>query len=336
MTALYVAVPIVIVALALAWHRVASERAERQSVESYERALDVLGDVTKRSDASAAVQLRPKGEVARPHVRPARSSALGREIRSDGPAPITPIAPPPLPARREPLVFGDDDLVGESAASPTPRSSHPSFGEPSPTPAVLTALDAVDQAPPRRPRRHSPNDHASGHQRGRRLGAGVALLVFLGAVGFAISALAGEHGRLAGGEPSSTTTVSRGSRSTTTTNAAATTTTLTASGELAPTSVSSSTVTYTLAASDSYQLSFVTSGVCWIGVESSAHGPYLWMQTLGAGETTSYTASGPVVVRLGAPTVLSVRVNGTPIELPNQSQPYNVVFSVPGPSSARS
>jgi hypothetical protein len=52
------------------------------------------------------------------------------------------------------------------------------------------------------------------------------------------------------------------------------------------------------------------------------------MKTLGAGETSTYSASGPVVVRLGAPGYLTLSLNGTPVELPHTSQPYDVAFAI--------
>jgi hypothetical protein len=157
-------------------------------------------------------------------------------------------------------------------------------------------------------------------------------VVVVAGVALGINALIGHLPKSTDSTPPPPTTINP-SHSTTTVPRT-TTTTLTPSGELAPTSVSPTIVTYTLASSAPYQLSFATSGVCWIGVESSSTGPYLWMKTLGAGESETYAASGPVVVRLGTPGVLAVSINGTPLELPNQVQPYDVSFLTPDGATA--
>jgi Domain of unknown function (DUF4115) len=329
MTALFIAAPLIAVALLLAWHRIASERAERRSVESYERALDLLGDVTKRSDASAPVQVLGKDEVARPHVRPARANAPAREARAGPRAGVRPIVPPPVLRTNGPLVFGDDDLVGPRATENTPSAPvarppaaaalHPPVAPSAPAPPDDHEGEPFTGASHRAPRGTS----TAGH-RTRRIEAGAALVVVLGAVVVGVTLVSGHSPPPAG----SGTTHNRTSGSTTTTIAHSTTTTLTPSGELAPTSVSSTVVTFTLSSSAPYQLGFVTSGVAWVGIESSSKGPYLWMKTLGAGETSTYSASGPVVVRLGAPGYLTLSLNGTPVELPHTSQPYDVAFAI--------
>jgi len=54
----------------------------------------------------------------------------------------------------------------------------------------------------------------------------------------------------------------------------------------------------------------------------------LWEETVPAGGTTSYTASGPIVIRLGAPPVVSVSVNGVKVDLPpGNVQPYDLSFT---------
>lgn len=104
------------------------------------------------------------------------------------------------------------------------------------------------------------------------------------------------------------------------------------SGALKPTASSGSVVDYA-APSGTYTISFVVSGSspCWLGAQAQPGGPYLWMQTVPAGGTTSYTANGSVVIRLGAPPSVSVEVNGRPVALPSGNvQPYDISFSPQG------
>ena len=105
------------------------------------------------------------------------------------------------------------------------------------------------------------------------------------------------------------------------------------SGALQPTSTTSSLVVYQAPASH-YTITFSVTGSsdCWLGAQASPGGQYLWMQTVPAGGTASYTANGPVVIRLGAPPVVSVEVNGIKVALPpGNVQPYDISFT---PSSA--
>lgn len=104
------------------------------------------------------------------------------------------------------------------------------------------------------------------------------------------------------------------------------------SGSLQPTSSSASVVDYAAPAS-SYTISFSVSGSspCWLGAQAQPGGPYLWMQTVPAGGTASYTASGPVVIRLGAPPSVTVTVNGRQVALPSGNvQPYDISFAPQG------
>jgi hypothetical protein len=54
-----------------------------------------------------------------------------------------------------------------------------------------------------------------------------------------------------------------------------------------------------------------------VGVEQNASGPWLFSETLDAGQSASYKGSGTLIVRLGAPVHISVTVNGLTAELPS-------------------
>ena len=88
--------------------------------------------------------------------------------------------------------------------------------------------------------------------------------------------------------------------------------TTTAPYQLKPTSVTATDVSFT-APSGNYTLAFQASGgACWIGIEQSAAGPWLFEQTLTDGRSTTYKASGALVVRLGAPAYMVLQLNGLP------------------------
>ena len=98
---------------------------------------------------------------------------------------------------------------------------------------------------------------------------------------------------------------------------------------LVPTSTTTALVTYETPTSN-YTLVFSSTGPCWLGVEHRVNGVYVWMDTLSAGTTTSYRASGTRVIRLGAPRVISITLDGIPIALPTKLVvPYDIKLVVP-------
>ena len=104
---------------------------------------------------------------------------------------------------------------------------------------------------------------------------------------------------------------------------------------LVPTSTTSSEVSFQVP-SRKYLLTFSDSGAsdCWVGVETAAgSNVWLWSETLAPGSTTSYQASRPVVVVLGAPRNIEVRVNGVAAELPAYALSYDLSFTT-GTASA--
>jgi hypothetical protein len=104
--------------------------------------------------------------------------------------------------------------------------------------------------------------------------------------------------------------------------------------EIVPTSTSPTIVTFPLSAS-SFTITFSSSAPCWIGILPSPHGQYLWMTTVEAGTTTTYHATAPVFVRIGAPQYLIVKVNGVRLALPPKKiQPYDVTFTIGSSISA--
>ena len=168
-----------------------------------------------------------------------------------------------------------------------------------------------------RPRRH----RYHGGRPARRATSAAASAVALAAIGVATWQLA------SGGAPThhattppATTGKSKGGTHTGTGGQ-------TGGRDLVPTSVSPSVVAYAVTGR-AYTITFSASGPCWLGVQQGVNGKYLWMTTLLAGQTSSYKANGPVVVRLGAPPYVKVQVNGVNVELPPTNvQPYDITFS---------
>ncbi len=108
----------------------------------------------------------------------------------------------------------------------------------------------------------------------------------------------------------------------------------TAPSALVPVSTSPTEVAF-VAPKGSYTVQMTdTGGLCWIGIQQTTGGPYVWQDTLIAGQTTTYKASGPLVIRIGAPKYLGVKVNGLPARLPGFVQPYDVVFNPASPPSS--
>jgi hypothetical protein len=108
-----------------------------------------------------------------------------------------------------------------------------------------------------------------------------------------------------------------------------------AGDRLVPTSTTTSDVSFQVP-SRHYMLTFSDTGTsdCWVGIETAAgSNVWLWMETLAPGSTTSYQASEPVVVDLGAPRNIDLRVNGITAELPGYALSYHLSFTT-GTASA--
>lgn len=118
MIAVAVGIVLFVVAAGAAWARFGAARAEKRSLDTYERTLDLLGGVAKRSDAVADIHAPTDAELARPHVRP----AIGHDFPSPARSAVRIVPParvrlePPVlpghPAASMP-VFGEGDLGGD-------------------------------------------------------------------------------------------------------------------------------------------------------------------------------------------------------------------------------
>lgn len=155
---------LVVVVFGVAISRFNASRAERRSLDTYERTLDLLGDVARRSDAVAEVHTPTKDELARPHVRPATAmkgrAAGGGAVRIVPPARAR-LEPPALPGRPAGAlpVFGDPDLLHDasSTAGAAPLAASEVAGDPAgerpelagPGPGAADERQGEERAPAR-------------------------------------------------------------------------------------------------------------------------------------------------------------------------------------------
>ena len=362
MTALVVGGFVLVVILAFVWSRVMTARAERRSVENYSHALGVLGDVSRRSDRSASLRASSGTQPGRPHVRtdaeegafPTSVSPTGEELLRPGTPSFRLEQPPParaevrpttsIPVPERELRFVDHDTLDTPVTVSPFGAAGPGAAAPGPMPQGGISADGLDrnraegggrpEPEARVPiRTRSPRTQVQSLGSGRlprpaarRAGVGVAAVLVLGGLAYAGTQLVHSPPPAPRPPPSH-----HHHATTTTVPASSTTTTPTL---ITPTSSSSSVVSFT-APTGSYALSFDDSGSapCWIGVKTTpTSGTWLWMWTLSPGQTETYTAKGAVVVDLGAPSNVSLKLNGVPARLPSYTLPYYLSFST-GPTS---
>jgi len=329
--AVVIGVLAVLVIAAIIWARVSAARSENKSVETYEHALGVLGEVSKRTE-STGFRILPHEETGRPHVGkridPTGGEATegGREVRARGQGATAPRRLPPA---------GEPKLRFSEPTSP--RRPRPGEDEKTEADDVVEAASPVAGA---QTYLGSARSQVAGTAHGqprltygsaadrrrqvmaRRAATGVAAAVAVVAVVVAALYLTGGRGGHAG-HSSTTTTLhgSGGGATTTSTSPKTTTTTTTLQTSLKPTSLSP--VTFTVP-TRSYTLAFqATGGPCWVGIESSVAGPWLFSETLSAGQSATYKGSGTLLVRLGAPSHFYLTVNGLKAELPSLTQAYS-------------
>ena len=315
----------VLVVAAIIWAHVSAARSENKSVETYERALGVLGEVSKRTE-STGFRIIPHDQAGRPHVDKRIEPAARRATenpsearRGQGPMPPRRLPPagepklrfssptrPPVPEQpdgeqshdlEEADVATSSQVVG---AEPAPR-----FGARPGTPRRRGASAphhvqlGLRPAPPGDRSAHRHRSRCWRSSRGdRRRGD-----LFVGQRCWSP--------RRSAGSTTTTTTAHHAGGSSTTTS---TTTTTTVPTTLQPTSTSPLSFTVP---SGSYTLAFqIAGGPCWVGIERSTAGPWLYAQTLTAGQSASYKGSGSLIVDLGAPSHFGLTVNGLKAELP--------------------
>jgi hypothetical protein len=327
-----------LVVAAIVWARVDAARSAHKSVETYERGIGALGQISKRTQ-STGFRILPHEEAGRPHVGRRIDQAGGEapaereNVRLPGQGRL---APSRLPPAGEPkLRFSGPGRPPESApaASPQAGDQERDDREAGATRGALpaTASGVAAQARLAHARGRVPGTGGAGARRApyqspadrrrqviaRRVATGAtagAAVVAVALAAFFLSGGGGHHPTT-----STTTTIRRGGGGRTTT----TTTTLPTT--LKPTSVSPTNVAFTVPSGD-YSLAFqATGGSCWVGIEHTRAGPWLFAKTLCPGPATTYEGSGALVITLGAPAHIGFTVNGLVAELPSGvTQAYSV------------
>jgi len=114
------------------------------------------------------------------------------------------------------------------------------------------------------------------------------------------------------------------------------TTTTTLPLRFAPQSPTATTATY-VPPTDNYTLTVgATTANCWVSVTEQANGKVLFAGTLTAGQQQSVQASGVATIAIGAPSVVAVSLDQTPVVLPEGYQsPFVMTFqpSTAGPTA---
>jgi hypothetical protein len=111
-------------------------------------------------------------------------------------------------------------------------------------------------------------------------------------------------------------------------SARSTTTTTTQAAQYTPVSTSALGATYT-PPSGAYSLVVsTTTGKCWVQVRSVSSGTTLFAQTLNAGVQQAIAGNGAVSVVLGAPSLVSVTLDGSPVVFPPGARaPLTLTFT---------
>ncbi len=320
---------VVLVALVVVWARIGAGRAERHSVATYEHALGVLGGVARRRESETPVHKPTEEELARPHVQ---------AHPEDGP--VRPVAgnevPPPRLRLHPPTIGGEvsgDAVAASSPPLPEAAASDAVTNDAGAPEVVISFDDTEEVTPPGASRRrHRDLALGSSHYSTRRLAAGAAALIVLAALGVG-------GWRLASSPPNSPPAPAPAPVTPPAAKAIGGTPEKHASpppapSTLTPVSVTSTLVSYAVPAS-SYTLAFSATGVCWVGVEQQATGPYLWDATLSSAQAGSYAAQGAVLVNIGAPAEIStITVSGVPLALPEgRVAPYRIALTPAGAES---
>jgi hypothetical protein len=374
----------VVLALLFWWMSAATDRRTSRSMQRYGSALDVLGDVSRRTEAAAPVRIPSADEVAQPHIDfdpnlDAENRVEEVTARADGPAtePLARLDLPGLegatPGKIPAMPLFDDlpslpNAAGVAAGGVDPNATAAALGRmvarsrfnreygvvPGARPSTgtearvhlspmtvplrfggddLTAVDDVTTTVPAvdldqpgsgrgwRRRELKVGPPSGWRRRHQLLAAGAVVLLLV--TGILVVTLDNSPTHVGSKPGVTTSTVARG------TTAPSTTTPTTTPTVLTPIATTNLLVTYVVPKS-SYTLTFSATAACWLGAQRRANGHYLWMDTIEAGQSTTYSASGPRLIRLGAPKAVSITLDGIPVSLPSGNvQSYIIKLELP-------
>ena len=326
----------------LAWRRVTDER---QSVQEHQHTLDTLRHMADSREQS----LRSiGGRGAR--RRPGPGTAALRPRRQDGaprPATRAPAGPGRSPGRADapgsgrgaagadhrhgtdgarshrsgpaatsaPVGTGGDDatLLGRfprrPPTPPAPRSGTSAKAVTAERPATAVVDGAATGAPgsaaagPAR----APASVVGSLDRARltRLAVPVAVLVVVGAAALSLELVRSPSPRPRGdSHPPARHLAGAGS-----------TTTVPADAALTPSNATASSATYA-APAGAFTVAVDAAGLCWVDATDATSGAVVWTGTMTAGQHRPLPGTGPMDLRLGAASDVSVTLDGRPVRLP--------------------
>jgi hypothetical protein len=288
------------------WHRAADER---QSVQHHQHTLETLRHVADRRQQPSWPTGGRKASASKIRPPPRPSSAPKQSLASTRPkAPWRSGRESPKSAapRRETVVFAEDDpgtTTTRSASTTTGRSAS------SPTPASGLRGSRRAGSPTGVRRR--------GHDRVKRTRLVVGATAVVAGVAVA--------GALLFGSSHTPPRPSRGSHPATAAGHGHRPPTVPAV-DLTPTSPTAYSATYA-APSSSYIVAIGASALCWVMATQAATGKVVWTGTVPAGGSQSMSASGNLVVELGAPSDVSVTMDGRAVQLPTGFRsPFDLTF----------
>jgi hypothetical protein len=335
-----------VIAIAVVWSRVGLARSEKRSMRSYKHTLEVLGDVSRRSDKAAPITPLTAERATFGHIRTERPGptdaaqpaqpAQPSPPRIDEAGRFAPRLQRPVPRARleatlsEANRFEDDSDAFERIKEEEEKETRVPFsaGPASVLEPAGPSEPPTDTTPPRPARRRPP---APVQPAWGRIGSVAAVIVILVGLVFVGIHLASNNPKGSATATTLTGPSSSGQRRHHHRSKPPATTTPSA---LVPISTSSTDVAF-VAPKGSYTVQLNdTGGTCWVGIQQTSGGPYVWQETLSAGQSASYKATGPLVVRIGAPKFLGVKVNGIPARLPGYVQPYDLTFNPSSPPSS--
>jgi hypothetical protein len=310
------AVAVAVLATALLTRRAAHD--DVHSVEGYHRSLHTLETINAHPTvAGEGSDTDHRGERDHPAdaVRIAGSSTV--RLTDSGRPTVPPIPPPPL-ADPDVLLTFDDEAHDHDVDRPSRLHASSQSSPPSAPPELRgKAMVSIN----RRPRRLAAPATAV---------AAVLILVVVLLVTGTHSPTPHTHGPgatrgAAGPSPSTAdgkTKTKTKTKTTSTTQPPAVSAPVSASAGAATYQVGASTFSMTLAA---------TSGACWVDATDSTTGATLFTGTLGPGERQTFTATSPVTIVVGAPTVFVASVNGEAAVLPTGFRtPFTMSFVTSG------
>ena len=316
MTAVLVLGVIALFVAIVAWVTWRRGADERQSVQHHQHTLETLRHVADRRQQSVRLApgrrdpSSPGSPASRPSARGPVHDIEGGPHRSGPRAPAqrgtTPTrrgpAPPPrgkvspkvLARRRETTVVHDEGPREDNGISaPISPSAARRMGGQLP--------GAAEQA----------RRAARARVRRTRLASGVAVLAIGGVVGGVVASRPSHNPPRAGpprASPRSHPITGAG-------HGPVVTATTAGSSALAPTAPTAFSAQY-VAPSSAYTVVIDASEPCWVMATDSATGHVVWTGTIDPGQSRSLAVSGGLTVELGAPSVVSVTLDGQRVQFP--------------------